>query len=732
MTSWIGFWPGVSLSLPEQISAEFYGDLSGIAMNETVSIRVQGASGTAVVSAQKIDRSRAPGMFVRTSASDPAWKILAGSNHIVISAKGAVLAVLSNVDTVAATSFLADCTPAAGHTAQAVVPTAPPDRDTQPAQANALVNNDAPAQDQGKLIGVANDQDSLFVQGLAVGAGLAGAAVIANEVVDQLFTEAPAPGANAVGEQGMLGVDIISVRANDTTFGFGGDEVFLLFSNGARFPNDPGAAQDINRGEEWAPNAHVDGYGAVSVDLREWDSIGASDLIGNIAINASQGTGRFTQTLTGDGANYLVTYDVRVARGAADVGQPAAPAPSPATSRVWSNGGAYETVTALDCRDDCEEDIGIIFMCTGLGLPASVDIPWVSTEQGPAGRTGPITFNVDGQRFQYTAHIGNYGLVGHIPSFTVNPDDPFVGALQAGANARVSFDGAEANIGLKGSRSALDIFKAHCGWNNIADDSPVSAQPAESNPIWFAGQYTDGSGRLVHSLTYGIPETDAIGFSALCLPGSDRIEAVMSVDFGNLQNGAQTSAYVQALGQTFQYSGQVLIQSEESAGVLIRTSPNDPMWQALSSARPSATFGMIGGGRLVGSSQGATDAIGKFLPACQSAAPSNQLNPALTNQSPRQRPANQSGSNQPPSGQTPTGQSTDFTCNDGTTMRVAVAQAGPGTVASVSRNGGAAFQLDSAPAPFGERYTDGTANLTINAGNLALSAPGIAVSCRAN
>jgi len=49
----------------------------------------------------------------------------------------------------------------------------------------------------------------------------------------------------------MITVDNLTVRSIQPTIGIGGDEVFLLASNGQRIPSDPNNAHDIDAGEEW-------------------------------------------------------------------------------------------------------------------------------------------------------------------------------------------------------------------------------------------------------------------------------------------------------------------------------------------------------------------------------------------------------------------------------------------------------------------------------------------------
>ncbi|HUU65971.1 MAG TPA: MliC family protein [Methyloceanibacter sp.] len=131
---------------------------------------------------------------------------------------------------------------------------------------------------------------------------------------------------------------------------------------------------------------------------------------------------------------------------------------------MWSTTGENEEIVAIDCRD-CEEELGIIIACKGKGKPAEVTVNAAASQSGTDGVEAPVTFVIDGDPYVRTAQTVEYGMIGFTPVFSMAPDDPIVGALQAGQHhAFVEFNGQVSNLNLKGAREALDSFKTNCGW----------------------------------------------------------------------------------------------------------------------------------------------------------------------------------------------------------------------------------------------------------------------------
>lgn len=97
------------------------------------------------------------------------------------------------------------------------------------------------------------DDDLSAPEAIALGILALGAGIVASEIDKEFFTEAPAPAAPTNGQGPAITVDNLTVRSIQPTIGIGGDEVFLLTSNGQRIPFDPSNARDIDAGEEWNP-----------------------------------------------------------------------------------------------------------------------------------------------------------------------------------------------------------------------------------------------------------------------------------------------------------------------------------------------------------------------------------------------------------------------------------------------------------------------------------------------
>lgn len=722
---------------PGKVFIRFEGDHSTVAMGENATFGVQGSAGSVQEMFGLTGGASGPQFYAETRVKAPFWRVLSGSRHVVLSTKGAVVAVLNNIDNNAVKAFLANCTPAA-----AAAPAGPQpgpvvqQPQPQPAAPQPQPNAGGQGNDVGKAI--------------ALGALAAGAAIIAGKLADQALTEAPPPAAPAGASGRTVSVRVMSVHAISTTFGIGGDEIFLLASNGQRFPPQNNSAKSIDAGQTWAPSAPFSAQGGLSVDLREYDSISASDLIGNFAVNDNVAPGRYTATLRGGGGVYQVTYDV------AATGRPQRQQPAPRVDnprRVWAAHGQGSDITVTDCRDDCEEDIGIIFMCRGQGQPASVDVPWVALESAQEGEQRPLAVVVDGKRFDYTATLGGPGLVGHVPSFTIGPNDPLIDALQSGRVAQVQFDGSGVNIGLRGSRSAIDIFKAHCGWNGAAASVGGGPTPAPADqPLWFASSYTGENGQPVQSLTFGVPETDASLFNATCTPGGGEPTVALNVDLGNREDGQRAPVILETSSGTFAYNATVFISSGgESAGVRLRLPLTDPVWQAMQGERGPVSFSIVGAQKRNTSAIGAFGAFGQFLNACLTAAAADGIPSADPNAPPAVQPpavdaippadvtavpadvtavpvdaaAVPADATPPVDAAAAAAQAPDagsaaqaFSCDDGSTLSVSIVPAGQASVANVALADGTQVALIGVPSAVGTKYSNGAATLVVN-GNSA-------------
>lgn len=136
--------------------------------------------------------------------------------------------------------------------------------------------------------------------------------------------------------------------------------------------------------------------------------------------------------------------------------------PSFAYTEGWNARGTFTDIRAIDCSDG-EEQFGITFACTGNGQPAEITVNAAAAKREKDRAFAPVTFNIDGKRFIYEARTTKFGAIGYTPVFQIAYGDPLTAALQGGRSTVVTFNGQRANLSLKGSRSALEIIRTHCG-----------------------------------------------------------------------------------------------------------------------------------------------------------------------------------------------------------------------------------------------------------------------------
>ncbi|MEH6728455.1 MAG: hypothetical protein V7703_20095, partial [Hyphomicrobiales bacterium] len=277
-----------------------------------------------------------------------------------------------------------------------------------------------------------DDSDVSAPEAIALGILAIGAGIVASEIDKEFFTEAPSPAAPTNGRGPEITVENLAVRAIQLTIGLGGDEIFLLASNGQRIPADPNNARDIDVGETWTPNARLSASGKLVIELREWDSFNASDVIDRFEVDSGQGSGRYNARLEGDGGVYEISYTVLVG-GVAK--------PSTRPQRKWethTNGG---TLSVADCGHDCGNTINFLMICQGRDRPALIRLPSVGTQNGPAGALRTVNMEVDGQLYAYQVRLGAPSPFGHVPSIQIELNDPVIEALRAGSRVRVELDG---------------------------------------------------------------------------------------------------------------------------------------------------------------------------------------------------------------------------------------------------------------------------------------------------
>lgn len=88
------------------------------------------------------------------------------------------------------------------------------------------------------------------------------------------------------------------------------DQLFLRFNNGERVPPGKREVYKVKKGDIWLLEQPFEFDQPASFQIKEFDDIGGSDLIGTIYVGKTAGT--FTKELDGDNSDYRVTYTLAV------------------------------------------------------------------------------------------------------------------------------------------------------------------------------------------------------------------------------------------------------------------------------------------------------------------------------------------------------------------------------------------------------------------------------------
>ena len=423
---------------------------------------------------------------------------------------------------------------------------------------------------------------------------------------------------------------------------------------------------------------------------------------------------------------------------------------APAQDRVWGASGLYGDIVATDCLL-CGEDLGITISCQGVGSDAMVRVPFAAVDRPPMS-PAPLEVIVDGQSFRFSASTEEQGLVGFVPTFELPANHPLVDALAGGQAATVEFGNISATIGLTGSRQALEIFRAHCGWYDLpAYQGPLEVATDEG-ALWSIGQFPDPeSGRQFLGLSYGIPETDAVLFSASCaMDGVEAVDVLLGVDYGPLADGDPTQVQISAGGRTFVYPAQVFADGDERSGVRFAVGARAPLWQALS-AGGEFGMGIPGGIVAAATDRNVRGAVAAFTAACFPGAASLAVVPSpaqpeavqpvvggtpgdvftpLVPAAPAEQPAVPVAQPVAPVAQPAPGGPTTFTCDDGTTAVVVITGASPNETALLTIGAEPPLTMKVMASPAGRILNNGATIMMINPGMVQLVRNGKPTACR--
>lgn len=405
-----------------------------------------------------------------------------------------------------------------------------------------------------------------------------------------------------------------------------------------------------------------------------------------------------------------------------------------AQERTWFVSGVYGGIVAIDCSN-CGDDIGMTLSCQGVGSSALVRVPFAATQRFP-GSNQTLVARVDGQEFGFGASFEEQGLVGFVPLFELPANHPLIDALARGTEVQIAVGEAVTYIGLNGSRQAMEIFRAHCGWTQMPPyvgevaprevaASEVFAEPIEDEARWYIQQSASENGAETIALTFGIPGTDAVLLATSCDPGAGigSAEVSLSLDFGSLQDGDSAQVEFNTYSGQFSYRGRVFIDSEESAGVRLTVGARAPLWRALASAK-SISFGVSGGPTATITRPDTEGVVKSFIESCFSSVsvPAKPVQPQVSgpaesfvlDQPAVDRPNDSTNDAKVPVasiGPAPDSEARVFVCPDDTELRLTITGTAPKRVADLVIGSNPPERLTELPA--GANVLFAGANVTL-------------------
>ncbi|MCF8002693.1 MAG: invasion associated locus B family protein [Chromatiaceae bacterium] len=258
--------------------------------------------------------------------------------------------------------------------------------------------------------------------------------------------------------------------------------------------------------------------------------------------------------------------------------------------RQWSLARDNQIVALLDC-EDCGDDVGAVLLCQDRE-PALLSLLWAAVDSEEP-LTGPLRLEAGGQVFERFAETAYAGQIGQIPQIPLGPDDPLLPALKAANDLTITFAGIKITMSLRGFTASFDEFDRVCPWrrdlaSTTEDGSHVDGQGAadvlDSAPRWMLTEYSDAvTGAAIASLSFGIPQTDAIAFTATCAarqPGA-RIDVLALVDPGDRPEADAIDLVVGTADFELRIAGEVSTGLTTYPGVRAAITPQHPLWSTL-------------------------------------------------------------------------------------------------------------------------------------------------------
>ncbi len=219
--------------------------------------------------------------------------------------------------------------------------------------------------------------------------------------------------------------------------------------------------------------------------------------------------------------------------------------------------------------------------------------------------------------------------------------------------------------------------------------------------VWSFDHYDgDQNGQTTYALSYGVPETDAVAFTATCHSGMQgpTMPVLLSVDYGDAPDGAPVTARMRSGTFDATYAAVVSSQSSESAGILVQVGANDPLWHVLSHGG-SIAFSAGDGQPITVSLEGSSKPVEEFLQTCRSVfAETDAATP------------------RPPQLLT-----YQYVCDDGTQFRAQFDNSRSYSIAVLSFSDGPEVPLIQAESGSGARYSNGDDTLSTQGDTAVLS-----------
>lgn len=264
----------------------------------------------------------------------------------------------------------------------------------------------------------------------------------------------------------------------------------------------------------------------------------------------------------------------------------------PEQARVWTLQGLGDHVLLLDCAD-CGDDIGAMLECRGRGEPARLSILWAAVDTEEA-LTESLRLEVAGNLFEQPAETTYAGQIGRFPQIRFGPDDPLVAALKADNEMKVHFAGVETVIGLRGFAAAFDGFNESCPWHpdqatqahqgGDTTDAVAEDDAASRQPRWMLiNSPAEGAEVTVASLSFGVPETDAVAFLATCETSNSKalVDVVAVVDVGDRMEGEAVDLELETDELALRLLGEVSTGQTTYPGVRAQIGHRHPLWAVL-------------------------------------------------------------------------------------------------------------------------------------------------------